>query len=294
MFLLMKIYDIYKKYSPKIDHLDLELIIAHVIKKPREFVLAHPEFSINNKQGSTIEKFIKRRMKHEPLAYILGRKEFYGLEFKVDRHTLIPRPETELLVELAIQEIKTKQQKTSIIDIGTGSGNIIISIAKNSKQRSMINIDYFGTDISKEALRIAKYNSKKHNLDQRIKFLHGDLIGPILKKKLITDHCSLIIVANLPYLSKEIYDETLPDVKKYEPRSALFSPQKGLAHYDKLLSQIKYSMDACFMLHASCFMEISPEQKPNINKLIKSRFPQAKIDFYKDLAGKWRVCKIAI
>jgi release factor glutamine methyltransferase len=103
----------------------------------------------------------------------------------------------------------------------------------------------------------------------------------------------MIIIANLPYLSKTIYDSIMPDVKNFEPRSALYSPKEGLAHYERLVQQIK-KLKKCSMLHVLCFMEFSPEQKPAMEKLLKRYLPEAKSAFAKDLAGKWRVAKVAI
>src|SRR4030042_3986448 len=122
-----------KKYAAEIDSLDIELIIARSLKKSREFVLAHPEYKLSEYQVSSIKYYISQRIKHKPLAYILGEKEFYGLKFEVSKNVLIPRPETEILVEHVISNLKSvirKNKKIIIADIGTGSGNIIISLAK--------------------------------------------------------------------------------------------------------------------------------------------------------------------
>lgn len=286
----MTIKDILVKYHEKLDYLDLELIIAGAIKKSREFVLAHPEYQLTTNQKLQITKLIRRRRHSEPLAYIFGHKEFFGLNFKVNKHTLIPRPETELLVELALHELRTKNcpLPTSVMDIGTGSGNIIISLAKNIHDKNI----FYASDISKEALRVAKQNAKTHKVDQRIKFLHGSLLDPILKtnKLQITNW---IILANLPYLSKKIYDSTKKTVKKFEPKSALYSPQDGLAHYAELLAQIKLLVTD-YELSVTVLLEISPEQKPKITNLIRSILPAAKPEFFRDLAGKWRLCKISL
>jgi len=276
--------EIQKEYFKKIDHLDLDLIIANVIKKPREFVLTHLEYEPTGAQLAKIRTFIQRRAKHEPLAYILGHKEFYGLNFKVTPSTLIPRPETELLVELTIQETKNKKQKTNLIDVGTGSGSIVITLAKflTSDVQKGHTMSFRGIDVSVEALKIARQNAKLNLVSKKIKFVHGNLLDKI---KNLNDS---IIIANLPYLSKEVYNATLPNVKKYEPKSALFSPHEGLQHYEELLEQIaKLNPKDC-----TIFLEISPEQKIKLPKIIKTFLPEAKIEFTKDLAGKWRVCKI--
>lgn len=301
---MISIHELKIKYSHKIDSLDLDLLICRVIKKKREFILIHPDHIVNDKQQTTINKMIARRLNNEPLAYILGEKEFYGLEFKVNRHTLIPRPETELMVELALEEILDAQYSIlNTVDIGTGSGNIIISLAHNmeyetlkahSVNRRPETMNYFAVDISKEAIKIAKQNAKFHKVNKEIKFLHGNLLDPILKSKIINNKSSLLILANLPYLSKNIYDACTDNVKKYEPRSALYSDNYGLAHYNQLLNHILELKNNHSMLHITCLMEISPEQKKLLLPLIRKNFSKAKIKFKKDLASKWRVCKIEI
>lgn len=290
----MTIKNILTKYYQKIDPLDLEILIAHVIKQPREFVLAHPEYKLTQYQVSCIKYDVSKRVKGKPVAYILRYKEFFGLDFKVNKNTLIPRLETELLVELALQELETKNHKlqTSIIDVGTGSGNIIISLVK-SLGLSMKNkkLSFFGIDISDKALQVAKYNAKKHGVSEKIKFLKGNLLDPFLKnKKYIIPNTRYMLLANLPYLSPAIYKSVMPDVKNFEPKSALLSENHGLAHYEKLFKQLV----KCQLSSVNCFLEISPEQKPKLAKLIKKHLPSAKIEFKKDLADKWRVCHISV
>jgi release factor glutamine methyltransferase len=298
----MKISDIQRIYKGKIDQFDLELLICHAIGKSREFVLAYPDYAITKPRETKIKKMVARRAKGEPVAYILGHKEFYRLDFIVNKHTLIPRPETEQIVDGVLDELKvhkvSKVHKVVIADVGTGSGNIITSIVKTIEnfEFRISNFEFIGIDISKDALKIAKKNARVHGVDKKIKFLHGSLLIQIIKelnsKKLAPD--KLIVTANLPYLSKEIYNSAQIDVKKFEPKSALYSPEAGLQHYRKLLGQIKKLQIKDCGLRITGFLEISPEQKQPITKLIKSIFPKASISFQKDLAGKWRVCKITL
>ena len=286
----------YKKLN-NIDHLDLEILIAYVIKKPREFVLAHPERQLTQKQELIIKNYVKRRQNKEPIAYIIGHKEFYGLDFEVNKHTLIPRPETEMIVDETLGLLRSMlRNKTAVIDVGTGSGNIIISIANQTKDLRITNyeLQFFATDISKSALNIAKKNAKEHHVDKKIKFLWGNLLKPFPEPKKLTELNvnNLIIVANLPYLSEKIYKESPKDVQNFEPKSALYSDNKGLAHYEKLFQQIKLLI-ASYQSSVTIFLEISPEQKNKIQTLVKKYFPKAKIKFKKDLASKWRVCVIS-
>lgn len=271
-----------------LDRFDLEIIIAYVLKKNREFVLTYPEKILNPNQVLKINKLITRRLRHEPIAYIFKHKEFYGLNFKVTKNTLIPRPETELLIDETQKELE-KQSIDTIIDIGTGSGNIIITIAHLYTKKK---INYFGIDISHKALGIAKYNAKKNKLLKKINFIHGDMLNWMLREKykLKIKNSKILILANLPYLSQKIYLSTPLDVKKYEPKSALISMTDGLAHYKKLLNQINLLQKYFFI--KTIILEFSPEQKQALKLLIKSIFPDGKLNFKKDLAGKWRICLI--
>ena len=228
---------------------------------------------------------IKRRENHEPLAYILGHKEFYSLDFKVTRDTLIPRPETEHLVE---EIIKLKSKNKNIVDIGTGSGNIIIALANNIKAKN----NYYGIDISSRALNIAKHNAKINKVDKVIKFYKSDLLNNRLLLKEIKNR-NTIIVANLPYLSETIYNSTSQDVKNFEPKSALLSGKDGLGHYEKLFKQINKLLSIKYKIK-NIISEISPEQKSKVEKLAKKYFPSCRIIFFKDLSGRWRVAKIEL
>lgn len=275
---------------------EIELIIAHILKKSREYVLTHPELKLTKAQVWRFQNLVNRRKKHEPLAYILGHKEFYGLDFKVNKHTLIPRPETELLVDLTTSNLQLdtiKHKNTSVIDVGTGSGNIIISIAHNTKHITRNCINFLGIDISEKALRIARQNAKAHHVDKKIKFIKGDLLEHLVKNKKLKIK-NLIILANLPYLSKKIYSSTIPDVKNFEPKSALLSGTHGLDHYAKLLQQINCLVGHRPLFTVHCFMEISPEQKTKFKKLARKCFPGAELTFHKDLARKWRVAEIKL
>jgi release factor glutamine methyltransferase len=297
----MTIEKLIHSYKNSLDYLDIELLIAHSLGKTREFVLTHPEYELSADKFSIIKDLIKRRIKHEPIAYLTGHKEFYGLEFIVNKNTLIPRPETEMMVEQTLDLLNNQfHDKTMVIDVGTGSGCIITSIAHNiyyetsdTKQRR--NIEFFGSDISKDALLIAKKNAKANGLNKKIKFLNGSMLDPFIRNsKFEIRNSRMIILANLPYLSKEIFSSSPIDVKKYEPKSALYSPKEGLKHYQDLLLQIQELKKKHSNISITCLMEISPEQKKKLSQIIKKLFLSAKILFIKDLAKKWRICKIIV
>ena len=301
---------ILKKYSLKeLDLNDLEILLAKAIRKSREFVISHPEYKLTKAEMTKAENYFSKRLNKEPLALIVGRKEFYGIDFIISKHTLIPRPETEMLVEEILKYLKSDFQavpsvKYDLFDIGVGSGNIVISLTKNIPTDFFPEIDnIFAVDVSRQALEIAERNAKNQNVAEKIHFLSGNLLQPFLKNGIfhpkkeaeISFPKNLIISANLPYLSSKIYNACDKTVKNFEPKTALYSPNKGLYHYNKLLKQLKRLLRSETQNYTvAIFLEFSPEQKELLKKLIKKHFPQAEIIFKKDLANKWRLCEIFI
>jgi release factor glutamine methyltransferase len=282
-----------------IDTYDATLIIAHALQKSREFVLTYPEYILTQEQSDRVMQLITRRAHHEPVSYLTKHKEFFGRDFEVNQHTLIPRPETELMVEEVIkcaQKNNREQKSQSIFDIGTGSGNIIISLAKelSSPHSPTIPTTFFGIDISLHALKIANKNAIAHAVEKEITFVQSDLFKKIPISIAQKNSNTFIIAANLPYLSQDIYDLSMDDVKNFEPKSALFSEENGLHHYRKLLLQLKNIFDQCVIQNIQLFFEISPEQKNEIEKMIHDIFPQANIETVQDLSGKWRLIKASI
>ncbi len=296
-----------KKPPRGITPLEAELILSHIIKKPREFLFAHPEYKLSKSHFPHFKSHVMRRLRGEPIAYITGKKEFFGLNFEVNKNVLIPRPETELLVEKALDLLfkvrpfrlakgstlgVPKVEPSAIIDIGTGSGNIIISIAKNIPDKIKKGIDFYALDISKKALGIAKKNAKINKVEKFIKFFQSDLLCCFLKKNRLSAK-NLIIAANLPYLSPELYQKNRNNLK-YEPKIALLSQKNGLNHYERLFRQLRDICKLYGFLQVFCYVEISPEQKTALIRLQKKHFPNAKLKFQKDLAGKNRVAEFAI
>lgn len=276
---------------------DFFILLAHATGKEKAFLFAHPEYALDAATEEKARWFFDRRLGREPVAAIIGRKEFYGRDFTVTPDTLIPRPETELLVELVLNEtesrIKDRERKILIADIGTGSGNIIISIAselmRSHSQFSILNSPFtlHATDISEQALAVAKENAKQHGANGSIEFRMGDLIAPIIEEIIPAD--TVIIAANLPYLSEAIYQTSDDDVKKFEPRSALLSDQDGLGHYFRLLDQAKDISKP-----VTLFLEISPEQAPLLKAHLASHFPKAKASLHRDLSGRDRIVEIRL
>ncbi|NQV00169.1 MAG: peptide chain release factor N(5)-glutamine methyltransferase [Parcubacteria group bacterium] len=239
----MTIKELLKSSSKKLKNisdtpdLDSEILLSHVLKKNRSFLLSNLDKEITTKQYKDFQKLLGRRLACEPIAYITNKKEFFGLNFYVNKDVLIPRPETELIIENVIDIVENKNfcslPKLNILDVGTGSGCIPISLAKNIPQAKI-----HTTDISKKALKVAKLNAKKHKVLNKIKFYEGNLLDPI-SKNIKFD----IIIANLPYVSEKQYKNLVEDRHacplQYEPKSALIAKNHGMDFYVKLLKQIK-------------------------------------------------------
>jgi len=330
--------------------LDAEILLSFVLKKPREFIFSHPEKNLKTYEFKNLKTLLGRRARGEPIAYIVGEKEFYNLKFKVNRGVLIPRPETELIVDLVLPHLTSPSLKEGevggdgviLIDVGTGSGCIPIAIAKNSpclteggaqspfhKGGSKGDLKIFATEISQNALKTARQNAKLNGVSKKITFLRGNLLKPFLKtyKLLNLKTYKLILTANLPYIPTAECKKLPPNIKNYEPRSALDGGIDGLKYYRQLfkqLTQFKNPPHSPFSKGGSTgdlsvrsaglcpsalsvFLEIDPRQKTAIQKIILKYFappplpsPSQRgrggvgVKFHKDLAGKWRVAEIKI
>ena len=288
----MSIKNIYQKYSST-PSLDLDLLLSHTLKKPKEFLFAHPEHTLSLWEKIKFRHLLHLYKRGVPIAYITHYKEFFGLNFYVNKHTLVPRPDTEIMVEEAIKKIKDQKSNIKdmiLIDVGTGSGCIPISIIKTLKQG---NIKAIATDISKPALQVAQKNAERHGVE--IKFLHGNLLEPILEhpptpleggfsKFQIPN--SITITANLPYLTQEQFQNE-PSIQ-HEPYSALVAEEQGLKPYKELLAQIKQLLATC-NLQLAAFFEIDPSQTTLIISEIKKSLPAAQVQVVPDLAGRDRV-----
>ena len=284
----MTIKQIFSEYFPKLKHkslspfLDIEILLSAVLNKPKEYLYEYPEKKLSVSQLKQFQKLFLRRLRGEPIAYILGFKEFYGLTFKVNKNVLIPRPETEILVEEVINYIKAQSSKlkaqSQIVDIGTGSGCIIISLAKN-----IDNAKFFATEISAKALSIAKNNAKLNKV--KIKFHKGHLLVAISPEPRAQSP-ELVVVANLPYLTT---NETKNLAVKYEPKLALDGAQNGLKYFYELFDQIKK-----FAIYPKAiFLEIGWNQAVKIKQMVKKVLPDHKFEVKKDLSGFDRILIIS-
>ena len=275
--------NIKKLNQKRIDRPDLEaeLLLASVLKQDRVFLLAHGEKKLTICQRLKYRHLIAKKINPWPTAYLTGHQEFFGLDFNVNNRTLIPRPETELLVESALKIIPNNSP-TEIIEVGTGSGCIIISVARNNPNPQT---NYQAIEISRGAIKMARQNAQRHGLDKTIKFTLGSLLTPISSKNFSN---SLIILANLPYLTPDQFT-TSPSIQR-EPQSALISGVDGLDLYRELLQQVTRINAKDITL----IMEIDPAQPPIITQLAKKYWPNSKTEVLKDFCGQDRIMIIKI
>ncbi|MFA4941798.1 MAG: peptide chain release factor N(5)-glutamine methyltransferase [Patescibacteria group bacterium] len=279
----------FNKVNIKNPAFEAEILLSYILKKPREFLFSHPNRKISEKQITKFKALVERRKKSEPIAYLTGNKEFYGLNFVVNKNTLIPRPETELMVEKALALTTHSAQHATLIDVGTGSGCIIIALAKLLKLQ-IKNYELFAIDVSSKALAIAKKNAKFHKVDKQIKFLQGNLIELIIKnQKLKIENQKLIILANLPYLTPAQIKSSLSI--RYEPKLALDGGIDGLKYYRKLFAEINVLKRKFASISILC--EIDPSQASKIKKLANEFF-DGKKEIIKDLSKRNRIFSIVI
>ena len=280
----------FKEHSVKSPHLEAEILLSYALHKLREYILTHPEYKLSKLQMQKFKTLTKKRLANYPLPYLIGHKEFYGFNFFVDKNVLIPRPETELIIDEVIKITENNRQKYTYIDVGTGSGCIIITIAKLFKPSK-----FYGIDISNQAIQIAKKNARLNQVAP-IKFLRGNLLKPLFNLKFdpeysernpaCADGSKLIIIANLPYLTPQQIASS-PSIQR-EPKLALVAGQDGLKYYRQLLQQIsKNNLNFNYLL-----LEIDPSQKNAINRLLKSSLPDASWQIKKDLKGHNRLVVI--
>lgn len=259
---------------------DAEIILAHLLNKNQTFILAHPEYKVSFFIGLKFRALLNKRIQGWPLAYLTKHKEFFGLDFLVTRDTLIPRPETEIMVEAAIQEIKKNNTNTIVIDVGTGTGCIPISIIKNLPPDA---VTAYGLDISYQAVIVAQKNATV--LHAPIEFLQSNLLTDFPINNLASAE-QLIITANLPYLTAEEFKDE-PTIQ-HEPYSALVSAENGLALYFELLTQLKNIPEKKNRV-ITLFCEINPNQVKALRQTISTIFPQTHFLVLRDLAGLDRI-----
>lgn len=258
--------------------LEAEVLLRHVLKIDRATMFRDLEENLSEDNVTNIASLVKRRIQKEPLAYITGIKEFYGLMFEVSEGVLIPRPETELLVETAITKAKLlKKNEINIVDVGTGSGAIAVSLAVNIPNSNVIAID-----LSKSALEIADENRRTHGMYSRIKLRLGNLLEPV------TENID-ILVSNPPYIRKDRLHSLQEEVLK-EPMLALDGGEDGLRLIAELLSQARERMDSTSII----LFEIDSDQGIEASKISKNNFPLGDVTVLKDLNNDDRAVLIEL
>jgi release factor glutamine methyltransferase len=254
--------------------LDAEVLLAHILKEERSRLYLQPRTKLDPKQLVTYNEFVSRREQREPVAYIVGHKAFFALDFVVNHFVLIPRPETEMLVETAVELATTKVNtsgRLAIADVGTGSGCIAVTLAKHVPSATV-----FAGDISHPAVKLARENAIRHGVLRSIYFLIGDLLAPFGRP---LD----LVVSNPPYIrqSELAAPYTTPEVHRYEPRLALNGGWSGLEILERLLVQAKERLKSS----GSLLVEIGSDQGQAMVETARKYFPKATIGLKQDLAG---------
>lgn len=260
--------------------LDAQLLLAYVLDRPKNYLFTHMDESLSEGALERFEQLVERRSRHEPVAYILGWKDFYGRSFLVNPFVLIPRPETEQVVEAALAEA-TSGRDTLFIDIGTGSGAIAVTLAAES------GLPVIAVDVSDRALTVARQNAAINKVDDRVTFVSGSLIDPIdpTNTKPLEQ---VVIVANLPYLSTRQWTQAQADVHDFEPRLALDGGVDGLELYNDLFRSLQLRRDD-FPTQLSVVFEIDPDQRMGAPSVVKHYFPNAEVRVLNDLTNRARI-----
>ncbi|MBI4433380.1 peptide chain release factor N(5)-glutamine methyltransferase [Candidatus Uhrbacteria bacterium] len=268
---------------PKLDPRDIDLLLAHVCGRDRTWVLAHPETTIHPGRIARLRRLVARRQRGEPLPYLIGEQWFFGRSFRVTSDVLIPRPETELLVELATTT--AHYPHTTIIDVGTGSGCIAVTLATEMPHARLVAID-----TSPTALRIARKNARRHRVQHRIAFVHGDLLhAKTPHAQRIIPHTPLLLLANLPYLSTAEWRALPRSLRLFEPRLALDGGKNGCTPFRRLFLQAR---SLAYDRPVTMLLEIDPRRKRALETLTKKILPTWTMSWHRDGASRWRVLAV--
>ena len=266
--------------------LEAEVMVMDVMRMPRQAIFAEQESQVSPQQEEQLAAIVTRRLTREPLAYILNYREFYGVNLLVNRDTLIPRPETETMVEHALfmALMGMESRELVIADVGTGTGAIAVNLAIHLPAARI-----YASDAYDATLDVAAYNVRMHNVADRVTLLKGDLLEPLPEP---VD----VIVANLPYLPTDRIPTLQPEIQ-WEPVAALDGGADGLDHVRRLLSQARAAHGgegARLKSHGVILLEMDPEQIPDARSLASAAFPEAEITVEPDLAGLDRVLSVSL
>lgn len=252
---------------------EAELLLAHLLDCTRPHLLTHLDDALAPERAAAYQALVERRAAGEPLPYLTGRAPFFGREFAVTPAVLIPRPETELLVELALDWL-AQHPRARVVDVGTGSGCIAVTLARHAPEARLT-----ATDIAADALAVARRNAQRHGVAERVDFVRADLLAPLAGADLI--------VSNPPYVATGEWDALPPSVRR-EPCGALLAGADGLDAVRRLLAQAASRMRPGGLL----LVEIGAGQGDAAQALAQAAFPQAKCEVLRDLAGKDRVLRV--
>jgi release factor glutamine methyltransferase len=258
--------------------LDAEVMLAHALGVAREQLVSSSKLLLSGADIRRYEELLGRRIAREPVAYIIGRQEFWSLDFHVTADVLIPRPETERLVEMALDLARelTQERTIRILDVGTGSGAIAVSLAKELSKAVI-----WATDISAAALKIANGNTRCHCLTERIKLLQGDLFAPVTD---IPEKFDLI-VSNPPYVGSAEIATLEPEVSRWEPRGALDGGGDGLDLYRRIAVQAHVYLAR----RGAVALEIGADRGKEVSRLFSDTGYYTDVRVVKDYAGRDRV-----
>ncbi|MEX1252980.1 MAG: peptide chain release factor N(5)-glutamine methyltransferase [Dehalococcoidia bacterium] len=264
--------------------LEAEVLLCHTLGVSRESLFARLHEPV--REPARYDLVIQRRLEHEPSAYIVGHREFYGLELACTPDALVPRPETELLVEHAIEWLGrsrpalvlsdgegTRDPRLIVVDVGTGNGAIAVALAANARQARVV-----GIDPSRAALRLARRNAKSYRVGEQVAFVQGELLAPLRGP---VD----VIVANLPYIPTSLYEKLPPEIRDHEPKGALHAGRRGTALIEALLTQATAHLRPRGLLLA----EHAWNQGRRLREAARESFPAARIETKRDLAGRERM-----
>ena len=260
--------------------LEAELLLGAALGLDRAALYTSFNEDVPGSSMHTVDKLLARRMTREPLPYILGYREFYGISLEVKPGVFIPRPETETLVDEAIRLAKQmpKRPPLKIVEVGTGCGAIAVALASH-----LVDVDIRATDISRQALSTAKVNAERHGLQNSIEFIHCDLLscflGPID-----------MLIANLPYVSSAAISSLEPEIRVFEPREALDGGNDGLSLIRRLLGEARRVLQGKGVI----LLEMDPHQMEAVEATARSYWPSATTSRHKDLVGLDRVLSIQL
>ena len=258
--------------------LDAEVLLGHLLEKSRLQLYLHFEMPVFQEHLTPYRELIKKRIERTPVSYLTNRKEFMSLDFYVDERVLIPRPETEQLVETILTENTADFKR--LLELGTGSGVIATSLSVQRPEWEIV-----ATDISEPALAVAEKNAETHACTSQIKFLSGDLFDPIKAMDPIGDIRFDWIVSNPPYVKKTEWDTLCPDVRDYEPEIALFAGDDGLAVIRRLIAEAPEYLAP----NGKLILEIGDTQADTVRPLIETEPAYYTYKLLKDYAEKERI-----